>query len=151
MILYHFCCERDMKGIKNRGITRGVIVGETLIRSPGTKGKWQPYFYPGWQWITLCGERESQSWATQHLIRYDRTEYRWTIDIPESEQSQIYDMDRLNAIIPGTEALFIGWPGSENWRVYRGSIPIWWLKKLDHWDRNKGQWETVWQARTKRE
>ena len=28
--VYHFCCERDMRGIRSQGITKGVIVGEQL-------------------------------------------------------------------------------------------------------------------------
>ena len=28
MILYHFCCERDMRGIRSQRITKGMIVGE---------------------------------------------------------------------------------------------------------------------------
>lgn len=138
MNLYHFCCERDMKGIRSDGITKGVIAGEIRIN-----GKWQPYFRPQWQWLTLDGSREEQSWATKHTIRYDRTEYRWTVEIPEAEESQLYDMERLEAAIPGTDALFLGWPGSENWRVYRGNIPRKWLKKLEHWNRITGRWENV--------
>ena len=105
--------------------------------------EWQPYFRPQWQWLTLDGSREEQSWATKHTIRYDRTEYRWTVEIPEAEESQLYDMERLEAAIPGTDALFLGWPGSENWRVYRGNIPRKWLKKLEHWNRITGRWENV--------
>ena len=143
MILYHFCCERDMKGIRSQGITKGVIAGEMRVNHPGKPSTWQYYFIPGWQWLTLDADHDGQSWATRHLIRYDRTEYRFTVDVPEKETAQLFDMDKLNAAIPGTDALFLGWPGSENWRVYHGNIPKYWLTGLDHWNKEKRCWESV--------
>jgi len=142
MILYHFCCERDMRGIRSQGITKGMIVGERSFMQKG-RVKWQRYMIPGWQWLTLDGDRTRQSWATRHLIRYDRTEYRWTVEIPEREEGSLYNRGRLMALYPGVEALFDGWDGSGSWRVYRGYIPRMWLKKLEHWNRATGEWEEV--------
>lgn len=138
MILYHFCCERDMKGIRNKGITLGCVAGEILV--PG-QNKWQHYIRPGWQWLTLDGDRKKQSWATKHLIRYDRTEYRYTVEIPEKDETQIYDRERLVNTIPGSDSLYDGWAGSENWRVYRGPIPKKYLKKLERWNKETESWE----------
>ena len=144
MILYHFCCEKDMRGIRNHGITKGVICGQTRIRKPGGGlGEWQIYMRPGWQWLTMDSRKEAQSWNTHVMISYDRTAYRWTVEIPEDMRSQLYDMDRLAKEIPGTEDLFNGWDGSENWRVYRGPIPRKWLKKLVHWDKMAEEWEEI--------
>ena len=143
MILYHFCCERDMKGIRNNGITKGMISGKMLVKHPGKRGEWQFYMTPGWQWLTLDGDHEGQSWATKHIIRYDRTEYRFTVEIPEIEEAQLYDKDRLNEAIPGTDSLFLGWPGSENWRVYRGNIPKYWIRRLEKWNKEKRCWEVI--------
>ena len=58
-------------------------------------------------------------------------------------QGQIYDRDRLAEFIPGTEKLFDGWEGSENWIVYRGKISKYQLKKLEHWNKEKECWEVV--------
>ncbi len=141
--LYHFCCERDMRGIRSQGITKGAVVGRQLVH-PGTlKEKWQPYMIHGFQWLTYDGGHDRQSWATRHLIRYDRTEYRFTVEIPDREVSQLYDRDRLAQLIPGSEELFDGWTDSENWVVYRGNVSKYQLKKLEHWNKEKECWEVV--------
>lgn len=143
MILYHFCCERDMKGIRSQGITRGMVVGEILEKFRGRPSEWMPFYLTGYQWLTLDGDHDAQSWATRHVIRLDRTEYRFTVDMPESEAGQLFDKDKLNSAFPGTDALFLGWPGSENWRVYHGNIPKYWLIGLDRWNKDKRRWESV--------
>lgn len=139
--LYHFCCERDMRGIRTDGITNGVVVGYHLIN----KGTWkeirQTDLIHGWQWITYDGNHDRQSWATKQLIKYDRREYRFTIELPDNEVSQLYDRDRLEEVIPGSKELFDGWPGSENWVAYRGNISKYHLKKLEHW--NGSGWDEV--------
>lgn len=131
MKIYHFCCARDMKGIRTDGITKGVIpwfVGSTL------------HMMTGWQWLTLDGERAHQSWSTQYLLRYDRTEYRWTVEIPDRYLASLYDREGLVKLYPGTEALFDGWLHSEQWRVYHGPIPKRWLRKLERWDADLWDW-----------
>lgn len=144
MTFYHFCCERDMRGIRNKGITKGMIAGERQVsQGKGKAGKWVTWLVPGWQWITLDGNHDGQSWATRQTIRIDRTEYRWTIELPEKEMDSLYDRERLMELYPGTEALFDGWKGSENWRVYRGPILKRWLTKLEHWNSATGTWEEV--------
>lgn len=142
MIIYHFCCERDMRGIRNKGITKGGVVCERSYRQNG-KIRYQPVIVNGFQWVTLDEDRNRQSWATQILLRYDRTEYRWTVEIPEKEEGQLYDRDRLAALYPGSEQAFDGWAGSENWRVFRGNIPKFWLKKLERWNKETDAWEEV--------
>ena len=131
--LYHFCCERDMRGIRSQGITKGQIV---LQRG-------QKHWFPGFQWMTYDGNHDRQSWATKYLIRYSRTEYRFTVEIPDDEVCKLYDRDRLATLIPGTEILFDGWDGSEYWVVYRGSVSKYQLKKLEHWNKKEQRWEAV--------
>ena len=139
--LYHFCCEKDMRGIKTDGITKGAVVGQHPI-NPGTwKERWLPDIIHGWQWLTYDGNHDRQSWATKQKIRYDRREYRFTVELPDNEVSQLYDRDRLEEYIPGSKDLFDGWPGSENWVVYRGNISKYQLKKLEHW--NGSGWDEV--------
>ena len=141
--VYHFCCERDMRGIRSQGITKGMIVREQLINPGALRPRWNNYYIEGWQWMTYDGCHSRQSWATRRKIWYDRTEYRFTVEIPEKDVGQIYDRDRLAAFIPGTEKLFDGWEGSENWIVYRGNISKYQLKKLEHWNKEKECWEVV--------
>lgn len=93
--------------------------------------------------MTYDGCRSRQSWATRQMNWYDRTEYRFTVEIPEKDVGQIYDRDRLAEFIPGTEKLFDGREGSENWIVYRGKISKYQLKKLEHWNKEKECWEVV--------
>lgn len=138
--LYHFCCDRDMPGIRSQGITKGMICGEQLIEQTG---KYQNFMIPGWQWLTYDGGRARQSWATQKIIHYSRLEYRFAVGLPEADADQLYDRDRLKEIYPGTEKLFDGWDGSEFWVVYRGSISKYCLKKLEHWNKETGTWEEV--------
>lgn len=74
MILYHFCCERDMRGIRNKGIIKGKIAVQARINNHGKPGKFQTYAMAGWQWLTLDSEKEHQSWNTHVLLNYDRTQ-----------------------------------------------------------------------------
>ena len=143
MILYHFCCERDMRGIRNKGIIKGMIAVQARINNHGKPGKFQTYAMAGWQWLTLDGEKEHQSWNTHVLLDYDRTQYRWTVEIPERDETQIYDKTRLEALYPWVNILFDGWDGSENWRVYHGPIPKKYLKKLEKWNNTTHEWEEV--------
>lgn len=142
MTVYHFCCGHDMRGIRSQGITEGQIVGERSYREK-RRSKWQNLFIPGWQWVTLDPDRERQSWATNYMIKIDRLEYRWTVEIPEKEEDSLYDREGLSKLYPGTEELFDGWAGSENWRVFRGKIPKYWLTKLEMWNKKSGEWVEV--------
>lgn len=143
MILYHFCQEKDMKGILRKGICKGVVTTTQDVAAQG-KEKFRYVFHEGWQWLTLDGEKEHQSWNTHVLLDYDRTEYRFTVDVPDRDaETQIYDGNRLEEAIPGAMDLFKGWDGNENWRVYRGPIPKKWLVKLEKWNRWTKSWETM--------
>lgn len=140
MILYHFCCKKDMRGIRCSGITKGVVCCDILMSKIGTLPEvWQYMLFNGWQWLTMDPDHDRQSWATKIKIKIDRLEYRWTVDVPDEDQ--LYDRDALDKEIAGTKALFDGWAGSENWRVYRGNISKYQLKKLEHW--NGSGWDEV--------
>ena len=133
MTVYHFCSAKGMRGIRRKGICEGVAV------------RWENdvlYMRYGYQWVTLDGRHDAQSWATNVMISEDRTAYRWTVEIPESETGSLLDRDGLDKAVPGCGQAFDGWDGSENWRVFSGRIPRKWLKKLDKWDENG--WREVW-------
>ena len=140
MELYHFCREKDFRGIRAQGITKGVI--PTVQRmEKHTKRKYSPVLIKGWQWLTMNGERDQQSWATKELFKDDRTEYRITLEIPERELESLYDRARLLTVFPEVGPLFDGWAGSESWRVFRGAIPKYWIKAIDQW--KDGQWQPL--------
>ena len=133
MKIFHFCCWKDLRGIRTDGITKGVI--PTVRKAEEhTRRKYNYVLINGWQWLTLDRDHDGQSWATNELIKEDRTEYRLTIEIPEKEVDSLYDRDRLLEIYPEIAPLFDDWKGSENWLVFRGSIPKYWIRKIEHYE-----------------
>ena len=140
MKLYHFCREKDFRGIRAQGITKGVI--PTVQRmEKHTKRKYSPVLIRGWQWLTLNGNHEQQSWATRELFKDDRTEFRFTLEIPEAELGSLYDKEKLLSVYPEIGPLFDGWKGSEDWRVFRGTIPKYWIKAIEQW--KDGEWKSL--------
>ena len=135
--LYHFCSEKDMRGIRRKGICKGVLTN--LMYSTERSFR----FVAGWQWVTLNPEKDAQSWNTHILLKEDRTVYRWTVDVPDKWADCIWDEERLKGLYPWAASLFYGWPGSNDWRVFRGSIPKKWLTALVKWDKKKGEWISV--------
>ena len=61
------------------------------------------------------------------MISENRTAWRLTVNIPDSELHRLYDATALIAQYEHAAPLFDGWPGSANWRVYRGQIPRTWI------------------------
>ena len=122
MILYHFCADRHIKNILRKGLIEG---GLTEITPRGF------ILHTGWEWLTTDPDPKHQSWATRNIVQYDRTAWRLTIEIPDSELYRIYDRQRLQTIYPFANPLFEGWLGSENWRVYRGWIPKEYIKAYE--------------------
>ena len=119
MIIYHFCAARHIKKILRQGLTIGGVMEPT---------KTGYYLHTGWMWLTLDKNPKAQSWNTQNMIPYSWAEYRITIEIPEAEIERLYDRKRLCILFPTCDALFEGWKGSENWRVFHGVIPKEWFK-----------------------
>lgn len=119
MTLYHFCAENAIKSIMRHGINRGYI---TEICEQGTY-----IIHGGWRWLTKDPDPGRQSWATMNAIPYTRTAWRLEIHIPHAEANRVYDKAGIIKIYPGCRKLFEGFYGSENWRVFRGSIPKEWI------------------------
>lgn len=137
MKIFHFCREKDVRGIKTDGLTKGAIPIVDTIHGKKTWG-----LIAGWQWLTLDGDHDRQSWATQEIFKDDRTEYRFTIEIPEKETDSLYDRDSLLELLPQVDRrLFIGWEGSEDWRIFWGTVPKYWIKAIDQWI--DGEWHPV--------
>lgn len=122
MNLYHFCADRHIKSILRTGIATG---GLTEITPCGY------VVHSGWVWLTIDPDPRRQSWATRNVIRYSRTAWRLTIEIPNDELCQLYNRKRIREIYPSADLLFSGWSGSDNWRIFRGSIPREYIKACD--------------------
>lgn len=129
MILYHFCANRHIKNILHKGICIG---GVTEILPTGY------VVHSGWIWLTLNGNPKEQTWDGGLLIRYSRTAWRLTIDIPDKMLNNLYDKAKLLAIYPASEPLFSGHPESEAWRVFKGAIPATWIIQADDMRKNGG-------------
>lgn len=124
MILYHFCANKHIKAIHHKGLTIGAVV---VMHPFG----WE--MHSGWIWLTMDPDPKHQSWATSKLIGYSRTAWRLTIEIPDAIiGDRLYDRARLTALYPETEEqLFEGWPGSDDWRIWHGTIPPKWITKFE--------------------
>ena len=118
MKLYHFCSDKHIKSIMRQGLNTGAVV------EPTDHGY---IMHSGYIWLTKDPDPNNQSWATQHIVRYNRVAWRLTIEIPHEEENQIFDRECLAKVFPGSGPLFDGWAGSENWRVFKGMIPRDWI------------------------
>lgn len=122
IILYHFCAGRHLRSIMTRGLVKGAIAEPTPT---GFR------IYSGWTWLTLDPDPGRQSWATKNIIKYDRTQCRLMIEIPDTERGKLFDRMGIVAFFPSCDLLFDGFPGSENWRVFHGRIPLEWIKSAE--------------------
>ncbi len=117
--LYHFCAAHDLRSILDSGLTEGC----TPIWENG-----KCRVERNTQWLTADKEPSRQSWNTRHVLPYSRTAYRLTVTIPYSHRKKIIPAKDFMAQYPEENAsLVTGWPGSENWFVFRGIIPPAWI------------------------
>ncbi len=124
--LYHFCAAQDISSILGTGLTKGC----TPIWENG-----KLHAERKTQWLTTDKEPGRQSWNTRHVLPYSRTAYRLTINIPSSYNKKLVSAKSFIEQYPAENAsLITGWPGSENWFVFRGIIPPSWIvghKKME--------------------
>lgn len=122
MRLYHFCAARHLDSI----LESGLILGRTPIQETDPKDP-EYFFLKGFvnetQWLTLDPNWNAQSWCTSESIAYARNDYRLTIKLTLWESRNLLSVPTFCRINGLEEKLFKGWPGSENWRVYCGTIP----------------------------
>jgi len=123
MELYHFCPAHMLDGIKTQGLT----LGHTPVFLDDGIG-----FISGTQWLTSEPDAAKQSWATSRLIPYSRTAYRLTIEIPDrrKQQKRLYRAQDFMLRTVGDTRILDGYPGSENWYVFEGSIPPAWITAI---------------------
>lgn len=129
MTLYHFCAAKHIKSILRHGLDQG---GLTEIKPTGF------VVHGGWTWLTTDPDPAHQSWATSNLVQYSRTAWRLTIEIPDEEYRRLYDRIGATMLYPSCSALFRGFVGSENWRVFHGTIPKEWIKKAEEMPHGAG-------------
>lgn len=126
MILYHFCATFS----EDRILSEGIRLGQFAYFHDG-----HYQFIPKCQWLTKDPDPKNQSWATQHLIDYGRTAYRMTVNIPQSHHKKLIPAaDFVRNMPDEAKSVIYGWPGSENWYIFRGDIPAKWIvgcKKFD--------------------
>lgn len=141
MTIYHFCSDKSIRGIMTDGITRGIVPGFAFISAPKGGRTGVAVMTKGWQWVTTDGDPMRQSWATSEYIKENRVEFRLTIEIPEKELDSLYDKEKFLTVFPNHGPLFDEWDGSENWRIYRGNIPKYWIKDIERWNNETQEWE----------
>ncbi len=120
MKLYHFAPEHMVEGILHEGLTKGTIPMQDDERIS---------FFGPCQWLTADKDFNAQSWATSKLIDYDRTAVRLQISIPKSHRHKLKSALEMERVLP-IQGLVTGWPGSENWYVFLGSIPRGWIRQV---------------------
>lgn len=120
--LYHFCAGFCVDSIKELGLILGICPVDL-----GDKVK----FIPKCQWLTSNPDPQKQSWATSHALNYSRTAYRLTVVIPRNHRKHLIAATEFVKELPKeAQQLVNGWPGSEEWYIYRGTIPPKWIKEI---------------------
>lgn len=129
--LYHFCPAHLLNRIKKHGLT----LGRFPIMTPDGVA-----FIPNVQWLTTEPDPDKQSWATQEMIHYSRTEYRLSIDISEPLRGHLFSaLDFVGRLPTEARSLVTDWAGSEHWYVYVGQIPPFWIRSIDRMPQNIGK------------
>lgn len=125
MILYHYTAACLIGRIKREGVTLGGVLdrsgGRLILRT-------------GYVWLTANPNFHDQAWNTRVTIPYDRAEYRITVEIPDAhERNVIQWLDYCaSGRIPRDIAEDLNSIGDpENWRLYRGKIPVQWFHAVD--------------------
>lgn len=119
MTFYHFTSKFHVQNCLKFGITKGMLPRKT------DKGY---ILHKNIQWLTLDGNPNNQSWATQIIITYNRTEYRLKIKIPKKYRKNIISWKEYSK--NKSEYIDLNqFKGSKNWFLYIGPIPRDWIKK----------------------
>lgn len=124
--LFHFCSEQHVRNILQAGISWG--------RIPVYKENWDGShaieFIKGFQWLTDDSDFTRQSWATQHIIEYDRTAFRLTVEIPKKRRKYLIHWKSDNSFSNMAEELN-KFEGSDHWWIYAGNIKVKWIKEVN--------------------
>lgn len=127
MKLYHFTPAH----LAERVIRNGITLGRLPVRL--TDGR--IFLLSNCQWLTSDGNFDSQSWATQQIVKYDRTAVRFKVVIPKTSRKNLASASEFAEVIkkqlPGpAHRIITDWQGSENWFLYFGRIPAGWIREV---------------------
>jgi len=125
MKLYHFTPAHMLDGIMRDGLTLGAI--PVMDLNGYIKGVYDPC-----QWLTEDGDFNAQSWATQNIVKYDRTAYRLKIAIPKARRDKLRRAWDFMVHQPDPmPRLVTDWEGSINWFIFFGRVPPGWIREVD--------------------
>lgn len=116
-------------------IVRSGAINRGGIPIPDPSGEYLAGQERGWQWLTKS-EEWSQPWATQQVITCDRTEVRFTVEIPLLDLDRLYRWDAVAADFgyrPDIARKFADLAGGDSscWFVFNGTIPKRWLRSVE--------------------
>jgi hypothetical protein len=123
---YHYTALHHAEQIVASGaISRGGIP------IPDPSGEYLDGVIRGWQWLTP-DDRWDQPWATRQIMRCDRTEVRFVVEIPLLELDRLRRWDDVAVDFgfgPHAARRFADLAGgdSSSWYVFGGVIPKRWI------------------------
>lgn len=121
MRYYHFTAKHLIHQIAREGLTLGKF---PLVSEAGIS------FTTPCQWLTTSDGFDTQSWNTSQLIKYDRNDYRLTVEIPYKAQKNVVKAtDYIKRIPVEYRHIATNWPGSDDWYLYIGKINPEWIKE----------------------
>ncbi len=121
-VLWHFTSPLHVNGCLRDGIALGV----TPIRVNGGID-----FLHAHQWLS-SDMSFMQEWCARSSLPYDRTAYRLTVKIPESERHKLLDYTQWRALLRGRMMPdFDKCRSAKSWFIFQGIIPKTWITNVD--------------------
>ena len=128
--LFHYTALHHAEDImRSGGISRGGIP------IPSADGARLERVERGWQWLTTSDDW-AQPWATRKVVRCDRTEVRFVVEVPLLELHRLRRWDAVAADFgyrPLIAQAFADLAGGDSsaWHVFQGTIPHSWLRGVE--------------------
>lgn len=121
MRLYHFTSRHHIRGCLHQGLRLGMV--PLSIDPPKVLG--------GYQWLTSNPDR-AQSWNEGSSLPYDRTAYRLTVRVPDSERHRLYEWLSVGPLLvpPPMLADLNAYGDPDNWWLFDGFVPPGWLEDV---------------------
>jgi len=127
MELYHFTADQFLYGIRNEGLTQGVI--PLLMKN-------KLVFVKDCQWLTINPSYE-QPWHNPEYstLPYDRRRNRLTINIPKKHYDLLLDWKSIKLVFG--QYFFKDFDyheDSQNWHIFKGRIKPSWIREIEKRD-----------------
>lgn len=127
MELYHFTASRHLPLIRKQGLTIGGI--STFNERSQFVGLLRDTYI----WLT-SDPSFSQDWENSNkanrLIKYDRTDWRITVEVPESGNLIKWTDCKGSVVNESTFYLLSAGFRFRDWWLYQGQIPKQWFKEI---------------------